>query len=134
MPSRRASPLELLVVPLASLLALASLLLLTLLLPLVGLMLWLRSILLALRSWSLLLILDYGWLWTLRLALDCRASLVRRRWRAGTLVSLLLTLRRLVLCSLLLIVLAHYGVFWLIAVLLVVQRLLVLLLSGISIP
>jgi hypothetical protein len=120
-------------VPLASLLPLAPLLRLTLLLPLLGSMLWLRSILLALRSWRLLLMLDYGWLWTLRLAFDCRASLVRRRWRAGTLVSLPLTLRRLRLRSLLLIVRAHYGVFWLIAVLLVVQRLLLLLL-GISIP
>jgi hypothetical protein len=96
-------------------------------------MLWLRSILLALRSWSLLLMLDYRWLWTLRLALDCRASLVGRRWRAGTLVSLPLTVRRLRLRSMLLVVIAHDGVFWLIAVLLVVQRLL-LLPSGISIP
>ena len=38
----------------------------------------LRSILLALRLWRLLLRLDYRWLWLLLLTLDCRASLLRR--------------------------------------------------------
>ena len=37
-----------------------------------------RSILLALRLWRLLLMLDYRWLWLLLLTLDCRASLLRR--------------------------------------------------------
>ena len=85
------SALELLVAPLASLLPLAFLLVLTPLLPLT--LLWaalrlllvsltlpltLRSILLALRLWCLLLMLDYRWLWLLLLTLDCRASLLRR--------------------------------------------------------
>ncbi len=58
---------------------------------------------------------------------------MRGRWQAGTLLSLLLSLPRLRLRSLLLIVLPHYGVLRLITVLLPVQRLL-LLHSGISIP
>jgi len=110
------STLELLVVPLASLLLLTPVPPLTLLWPVLWLLrvsfilpLTLRSILLALRLWRRLFMLDYRWLW------------------------LLLTLPQLRLRSLLLIVLPHYGLLRLITVLLPVQRLL-LLHSGISIP
>jgi hypothetical protein len=58
---------------------------------------------------------------------------LRRRGRARTLVNLLLTLPRLRLRALSLIVLPHYGVLRLIAVLLALQRLLLLHLR-ISIP
>ena len=81
--------MELLVALLAFLLPLAFLL--TLLMPLTLLwpVLWLlrvsiilpltlRSILLALRLWRRLLMLDYRWLCLLLLTLDCLASLRRR--------------------------------------------------------
>lgn len=63
---------------------------------------------------------------------DRGSALLRRRRRAGTLIDLLLALRRLRLCALLLSVLSHQGVLRLIAVLVFVQHLL-LLDPGISI-